>query len=47
MNNQTDRADGPTDATEERRSQTEICPTYIGFLVAALLNSVLSDPGRR
>ena len=25
MNSQTNRADGPTDATEERRRQTEIC----------------------
>ena len=26
MNSQTDRADGPTDAAEELRSHTEICP---------------------
>ena len=29
MNSQTDRADGPTDAAEELRSQTEICPLLI------------------
>ena len=29
MNNQTNRADGPTDATDERRRQAEICPLLI------------------
>ena len=29
MNIQTDRADDPTDVTEERRRQTEICPLLI------------------
>ena len=29
MNNPTDRADGPTDATEECRRPTEICPLLI------------------
>ena len=40
MNNQTDRADGPTDATEERRRQTEICP----LLIASTAHVTVGEP---